>query len=184
MANKKVNIDAEFVTKVQDLINVCGSNKRVARYVGVAPGFMSMIKNGHIGKLTPEVYERFNSLFGKSLEEIEAEQNRLLKKIEAERELRAKKDKELADKREKEMLAIDKRVNDIQIGKRYHIDFYPDQTGKKTKNLKTVEGEVIEIYERFFLVQTKNFKITVLKKEVKYGLVTMTEVWNYNAKIK
>lgn len=176
---KKVIIDADFVSKVIDLIEVCGTNKRVAKYVGVAPGFMSMIKNGHIGKLTPEVYERFNSLFGKSLEEIEAEQNNLLKKIKKERELQAKKDKVLADKRQEEMLAIDKRINDIQVGKRYHIDFYPDQTGKKTKNLKMVEGEVIEIYERFFLVQTKNFKITVLKKEVKYGLVTMTEVWKY-----
>lgn len=181
---KKVIIDAAFVSKVIDLIEVCGTNKRVAKYVGVAPGFLSMIKNGHIGKLTPEVYERIDSLFGKSLEEIEAEQNRLLKKIKKERELQAKKDKDLADKRQEEMLAIDKRVNDIQVGKRYHIDFYPDQTGKKTKNLKMVEGEVIEIYERFFLIQTKNFKITALKKEVKYGLVTMTEVWNYNAKIK
>ena len=176
---KKVNIDKEFVEKVQDLIGVCGSSNKVAKICGVAPGFLSMIKNGHIGKLTPEVYERFNSLFGKSLEEIETEQNNLLKKIKKERELQAKKDKDLADKRREEMLAIDKRINDIQVGKRYHIDFYPDQTGKKTKNLKMVEGEVIEIYERFFLVQTKNFKITVLKKEVKYGLVTMTEVWNY-----
>lgn len=136
-------------------------------------------KKGHIVKLTPEVYERFNSLFGKSLEEIEAEQNKLLIKIKAERQLQAKKDKELANKRQEEMLAIDKRVNDIQVGKRYRIDFYPDQTGNKIRYLKTVEGEVIEIYERFFLVQTKNFKITVLKKEVKYGLVTMTEVWKY-----
>lgn len=176
---KKVIIDAGFVNKVQDLIEVCGTNKRVAKYVGVAPGFMSMIKNGHIGKLTPEVYERFNSLFGKSLEEIEAEQNNLLKKIKTERKAKAKKDKELADKRQKEMLAMDKKLSDIKIGKRYQINFYPDQTGKKIKHLRIVEGEVIEIYERFFLVQTKNFKITVLKKEVKYGLVTMTEVWKY-----
>ena len=176
---KKVNIDAEFVAKVRDLIEVCGTNKRVAKYVGVAPEIMSMIKNGHIGKLTPEVYERFDSLFGKSLEEIEAEQNNLLKKIKKERELQVKKDKNLADKREKETLAMDKRVSDIKVGKRYRVDFYPDQTGKKTKSLKMVEGEVIEIYERFFLVQTKNFKITVLKKEVKYGLVTMVEVWKY-----
>lgn len=181
---KKVNIDKEFVAKVQDLIEVCGSGNKVAKICGVAPGFLSMIKNGHIGKLTPEVYERFNSLFGKSLEEIETEQNNLLKKIKKERELQAKKDNDLADKRQEQMLAIDKRVSDIKVGKRYHIDFYPDQTGKKTKNLKTVEGEVIEIYERFFLIQAKNFKITALKKEVKYGLVTMTEVRNYNAKIK
>lgn len=181
---KKVIIDAGFVNKVIDLIEVCGSGNKLAKICGVAPGFLSMIKNGHIGKLTPEVYERFNSLFGKSLEEIEAEQNKLLKKIKKDRELQVKKDKDLADKRQKEMLAIDKRVSDIKVGKRYHIDFYPDQTGKKTKNLKMVEGEVIEIYERFFLIQAKNFKITALKKEVKYGLVKMTEVWNYNAKIK
>lgn len=176
---KKVNIDKEFVEKVQDLIEVCGSGNKVAKICGVAPGFLSMIKNGHIGKLTPEVYERFNSLFGKSLEEIEAEQNNLFKKIKVDRELQAKKDKALADKRQEEMLAVDKRVNDIQVGKRYQIDFYPDQTGNKIKYLKTVEGEVIEIYERFFLVQTKNFKITVLKKEVKFGLVTMEEIWNW-----
>ena len=176
---KKVNIDKEFVEKVQDLIGVCGSSNKVAKICGVAPGFLSMIKSGHIGKLTPEVYERFNLLFGKSLEEIEAVQDEVLKKLKAKKEMEAKKDKELADKKQEEMLAIDKRINDIQVGKIYHIDFYPDQTGKKTKNLKMVEGEVIEIYERFFLVQTKNFKITVLKKEVKYGLVKMTEVWKY-----
>lgn len=181
---KKVNIDTEFVDKVQDLIKVCGSGNKLAKICGVAPGFLSMIKNGHIGKLTPEVYERFNSLFGKSLEEIEAEQNKLLKKIKKERQLQAKKDKDLADKRQEEMLAIDKRVSDIKVGKRYHIDFYPDQKGTKLRDIDEVDGEVIEIYERFFLVQTKNFKITVLKKEVKYGLVTMMEVWNYNAKIK
>lgn len=176
---KKVIIDAEFVDKVNDLIKVCGSGNKLAKICGVAPGFLSMIKNGRIGKLTPEVYERFNSLFGKSLEEIEAQEGEILKKIKTERKAKAKKDKELADKRQEEMLAIDKRVNDIKIGKRYQINFYPDQTGKKSKNLKIVEGEVIEIYERFFLIQTKNFKITALKKEVKYGLVTMTEVWKY-----
>lgn len=179
MAKQKVNIDKEFVAKVQDLIEVCGTGNKLAKICGVAPGFLSMIKNGRIGKLTPEVYERFNSLFGKSQEEIEAEQNRLLKKIKTERKAKAKKDKELADKRQEEMLAIDNRVSDIKVGKRYQINFYPEQTGKKIKHLRIVEGEVIEIYERFFLVQTKNFKITVLKKEVKYGLVTMTEVWKH-----
>lgn len=181
---KKVNIDTAFVARVQQPINVCGTNKKVAKICGVAPGFLSMIKNGRIGKLTPEVYERFNSLFGKSLKEIEAEQSKILKKIKNERELQAQKDKKLAEKRQEEMFAIDKRVNDIKVGKKYHINFYPDQTGKKIKDIRIVEGEVIEIYKRFFLVQTKNFKITVLKKEVKYGLVTMTEVWNYNAKTK
>lgn len=176
---KKVIIDAGFVNKVIDLIEVCGSGNRLAKICGVAPGFLSMIKNGHIVKLTPEVYERFNSLFGKTLEEIEEEQNRLLKKIKADRELQAKKDKALADKRQEEMLAIDKRVSDIKVGKRYRIDFYPVQKGPKLRDIDEVDGEVIEIYERFFLVQTKNFKITVLKKEVKYGLVTMTEVWKY-----
>lgn len=176
---KKVNIDTVFVARVQQLINVCGSGNKAAKYVGVAPGFLSMIKNGHIGKLTPEVYERFNSLFGKSLEEIEAEQSKILKKIKNERDLQAKKGKEVADRRQEEILAIDKRVSDIKVGKRYQINFYPDQTGKKIKDIRIVEGEVIEIYERFFLVQTKSFKITVLKKEVKYGLVTMTEVWKY-----
>lgn len=179
MAKQKIIIDTVFLAGVQQLIEVCGTNNKVAKICGVAPGFLSMVKKGHIVKLTPEVYERFNSLFGKSLEEIEAEQNNLLKKIKRERELQAKKDKALADKRQEEMLAIDKRVNDIQVGKKYRIDFYPDQTGNKIRYLKTVEGEVIEIYERFFLVQTKNFKITVLKKEVKYGLVKMTEVWKY-----
>lgn len=179
MAKQKVVIDTVFIARVQQLIEVCGTNKKVAKICGVAPGFLSMIKNGHIGKLTPEVYERFNSLFGKSLEEIEAEQNNLLKKIKKERELQAKKDKTLSDKRQEEMLAIDKRVSDIKIGKRYHIDFYPVQKGPKLRDIDEVDGEVIEIYERFFLVQTKNFKIAVLKKEVKYGLVTMTEVWRY-----
>lgn len=176
---KKVNIDKEFVAKVQDLIEVCGSRKVATKYCGVASSFISMIKSGRVKKMSPETYDRFNLLFGKSLEEIEAEQNNLLKKIKKERELQTKKDKALADKRQVEMLAIDKRVSDIKVGKRYRVDFYPDQTGKKTKSLKMVEGEVIEIYERFFLVQTKNFKITVLKKEVKYGLVTMVEVWKY-----
>lgn len=184
MAKQKVNIDKEFVAKVQDLIKVCGSGVKAAKYCGVASGFMSMVKNGHIGKLTPEVYERFNSLFGKSLEEIENKEGEILKKIKTERKAKAEKDKELADKKQEEMLAIDKRVSDIKVGKRYQINFYPGQTGKKIKHLRIVEGEVIEIYERFFLVQTKNFKITVLKKEVKFGLVTMTEVWKYNAKIK
>ena len=179
MAKQKIIIDAVFVARVQQLIEVCGTNKKVAKICGVAPGFLSMVKNGHIVKLTPEVYERFNSLFGKSLEEIEAEQNKLLKKIKKERELQAKKDKALADKRQEKMLAIDKRVSDIKVGKRYHIDFYPDQKGPKLRDIDEVDGEVIEIYERFFLIQTKNFKITVLKKEVKYGLVTMTEVWKY-----
>lgn len=179
MAKQKVVIDTVFIARVQQLIEVCGTNKKVAKICGVAPGFLSMVKNGHIVKLTPEVYERFNSLFGKSLEEIEAEQNKLLKKIKKERDLQAKKDKDLADKRQEKMLAIDKRVSDIKVGKRYHIDFYPDQKGPKLRDIDEVDGEVIEIYERFFLIQTKNFKITVLKKEVKYGLVKMTEVWKY-----
>ena len=175
---KKVIIDAEFVDKVNDLIKVCGSGNKLAKICGVAPGFMSMIKNGHIGKLTPEVYERFNSLFDKDLEEIKTQEKEILKNIKAQRNEKVRKDQELADKRLKEILAMDKKVSDIKIGKRYQINFYPDQTGKKIKDIRIVEGEVIEIYERFFLVQTKNFKITVLKKEVKYDLVTMEELKN------
>lgn len=176
MARQKVNIDAEFVAKVQDLIEVCGSGVKAAKYCGVASGFISMIKSGRVKKISQETYERFNLLFGKSLEEIEAVQDEVLKKLKAKKEMEAKKDKELADKRREEIFAMDKRVSDIKVGKRYHINFYPDQTGKKIKHLRIVEGEVIEIYKRFFLVQTKNFKITVLKKEVKHGLVTMAEV--------
>lgn len=176
---KKVIIDTEFVDKVQDLIEVCGSRKAAAKHCGVASSFISMIKSGRVKKISQETYERFNLLFGKSLEEIEAVQDEVLKKLKLKKETEAKKDKKLADKKQEEMLAMDKRVSDIKVGKRYRIDFYPDQTGKKTKNLKIVEGEVIEIYKRFFLIQTKNFKITALKKEVKYGLVTMTEVWKY-----
>lgn len=176
---KKIIVDTEFVDKVNDLIKVCGSRKAAAKYCGVASSFISMIKSGRVKKISQETYERFNLLFGKSLEEIEAVQDEVLKKLKAKKETEAKKDKKLADKKQEEMLAMDKRVSDIKVGKRYHIDFYPDQTGKKTKNLKIVEGEVIEIYKRFFLIQAKNFKITTLKKEVKYGLVTMTEVWKY-----
>lgn len=179
MANKKVNIDADFVDKVQDLIKVCGSGNTVAKICGVTSSFISMIKSGRVKKISQETYERFNLLFGKSLEEIEAVQDEVLKKLKAKKESEAKKDKKLADKKQEEMLAMDKRVSDIKVGKRYQINFYPDQTGKKLKHLRIVEGEVIEIYKRFFLVQTKNFKITVLKKEVKYGLVTMVEVWKY-----
>lgn len=118
------------------------------------------------------------------MEEIEAVQDEVLKKLKAKKESEAKKDRKLADKKQEEMLAMDKRVSDIKIGNRYQINFYPDQKGPKLRDIAEVDGEVIEIYERFFLVQTKNFKITVPKKEVKFGLVTMTEVWNYNAKIK
>lgn len=176
---KKVIIDTEFVDKVQDLIEVCGSRKAAAKYCGVASSFISMIKSGRVKKISRETYERFNLLFGKSLEEIEAVQDEVLKKLKAKKETEAKKDKKLADKKQEEMLAMDKRVSDIKIGKRYQINFYPDQKGPKLRDIAEVDGEVIEIYERFFLVQTKNFKITVLKKEVKYGLVTMTEVWKY-----
>ena len=176
MAKQKIIIDAEFVDKVNDLIKVCGSRKAAAKYCGVASSFISMIKSGRVKKISRETYERFNLLFGKSLEEIEAVQDEVLKKLKAKKESEAKKDRKLADKKQEEMLAMDKRVNDIQVGKRYQINFYPDQTGKKIKHLRIVEGEVIEIYKRFFLVQTKNFKITVLKKEVKHGLVTMAEV--------
>lgn len=176
---KKIIIDAEFVDKVNDLIKVCGSRKAAAKYCGVASSFISMIKSGRVKKISQETYERFNLLFGKSLEKIEAVQDEVLKKLKAKKESEAKKDKKLADKKQEEMLAMDKRVSDIKVGKRYQINFYPDQTGKKIKHLRIVEGEVIEIYKRFFLVQTKNFKITVLKKEVKYGLVTMVEVRKY-----
>ena len=176
---KKVIIDTEFVDKVNDLIKVCGSRKAATKYCGVASSFISMIKSGRVKKISQETFERFNLLFGKSLEEIEAVQDEVLKKLRLKKEMEAKKDKKLADKKQEEMLAMDKRVSDIKVGKRYQINFYPDQTGKKIKHLRIVEGEVIEIYKRFFLVQTKNFKITVLKKEVKYGLVTMVEVRKY-----
>lgn len=177
--SKKVNIDTVFVARVQQLINVCGSGNKAAKYVGVAPGFLSMIKNGYIGKLAPETFERFNLLFGKDLDEIKIQEKEILKNIKVQRDEKAKKDQELAEKRHQEILAIDKRVSDIKIGKRYSIDFYPDQTGKKTKSQKFMEGKVIEIHKRLFLTQTKNFRTTVLKKDVKYGLVTMTEVWKY-----
>lgn len=175
MAREKVRVDADFVMQVQKLVEICGTGRKAAKHCGITPELISTIKNGRTKLLYKNVYERITRLFGKNLEEIE----NLEKELKIAKDLKAAENQKIINKNQEDMLAMDKRVSGIKIGKRYHIDFYPDQTGKKTKSLKMVEGEVIEIYERFFLVQTKNFKITVLKKEVKYGLVTMVEVWKY-----
>ena len=74
---------------------------------------------------------------------------------------------------------MDKRVNSIKVGKRYRIVFSQNQKEAKFKVSNVIYGEVIEIYKRFFLVQTKNFKTTVLKKEVRSGIVTMKELGNW-----
>lgn len=175
MAKEKVKVDADFVMQVRKLVEICGTGREAAKYCRITPELISTIKNGHTKLLYKNVYERITSLFGKNLEEIE----NLEKELKIAKDLKAAENQKIISKNQEDMLAMDKRVNSIKVGKRYRVDFYPDQTGKKTKSLKMVEGEVVEIYKRFFLVQTKNFKITVLKKEVKYGLVTMTEVWKY-----
>lgn len=175
MAREKVRVDADFVMQVQKLVEICGTGRKAAKHCGITPELISTIKNGRTKLLYKNVYDRIKRLFGKSLEEIE----NLEKELKASKDLKAAENQKIVSKKQEDLLVMDKRVSDIKVGKRYHIDFYPDQKGPKLRDIDEVDGEVIEIYERFFLIQTKNFKITVLKKEVKYGLVTMTEVWKY-----
>lgn len=175
MAREKVRVDADFVMQVQKLVEICGTGRKAAKHCGITPELISTIKNGRTKLLYKNVYERIARLFGKSLEEIE----NLEKELKASKDLKAAENQKIVSKKQEDLLVMDKRVSDIKVGKRYHIDFYPGQKGPKLRDIDEVDGEVIEIYERFFLIQTKNFKITVLKKEVKYGLVTMTEVWKY-----
>lgn len=175
MAKEKVKVDTDFVMQVRKLVEICGTGRKAAKHCGITPELISTIKNGRTKLLYKNVYERIARLFGKTLEEIE----NLEKELKVSKDLKAVENQKQVSKKQEDMLAMDKRVNSIKVGKRYHIDFYPDQKGPKLRDIDEVEGEVIEIYERFFLIQTKNFKVTVLKKEVKYGLVKMTEVWRY-----
>lgn len=174
MAREKVRVDADFVMQVQKLVEICGTGRKAAKHCGITPELISTIKNGRTKLLYKNVYDRIKGLFGKNLEEIEI----LEKELKVSKDLKAAENQKIVSKKQEDMLVMDKRVSDIKVGKRYHIDFYPDQKGPKLREIDEVDGEVIEIYERFFLVQTKNFKVTVLKKEVRYGLVAMKELKN------
>lgn len=44
MAKKKIIIDSVFIARLQQLIEICGTNNKVAKICGVAPGFLSMVK--------------------------------------------------------------------------------------------------------------------------------------------
>lgn len=174
MAKEKVKVDTDFVMQVQKLVEICGTGRKAAKHCGITPELISTIKNGRTKLLYKNVYDRIRRLFGKTLEEIET----LEKELKASKDLKAVENQKIVSKKQEDMLVMDKRVSDIKVGKRYHIDFYPDQKGPKLREIDEVDGEVIEIYERFFLVQTKNFKITVLKKDIRYGLVAMKELKN------
>lgn len=174
MAREKVKVDTDFVMQVRKLVEICGTGRKAAKHCGITPELISTIKNGRTKLLYKNVYERIARLFGKTLEEIE----NLEKELKIAKDLKAAETQKIINKNQEDMLAMDKRVNSIKVGKRYHIDFYPDQKGPKLRDIDEVDGEVIEIYERFFLVQTKNFKISVLKKEVRCGLVTMKGLKN------
>lgn len=188
MTKGKIKIDSEFVARVKQLIKACGTGIKAAKYCGVTPEFLSMIKNGRITKLSQSAYKNISFLFGKSLSEIEANEKEILKRIQSEKnfsgvERQERRERELQEmtkmeERHQEMLAMDKRVNSIKVGKRYRIVFSQNQKEAKFKVSNVIYGEVIEIYKRFFLVQTKNFKTTVLKKEVRSGIVTMKELGN------
>lgn len=188
MTSGKIEIDSVFVARVQQLIKACGTGVKAAKYCGVTPEFLSMVKNGRITKLSQSAYKNISFLFGKSLSEIEAKEEEILKRIQSEKKLsgvekRERKEKELqemmkTEERHQEMLAMDKRVRDITIGKRYRVEFSQTQKEAKFKVSKVIYGEVIEIYKRFFLLQTKNFKTAILKKEVRSGIVTMEELGN------
>lgn len=175
MAKEKVKVDTDFVMQVRKLVEICGTGREAAKHCGITPELISTIKNGRTKLLYKNVYDRIKRLFGKNLEEIE----NLEKELKIAKDLKAAENQKIINKNQEDMLVMDKRVNSIKVGKRYRVDFYPDQKGPKLRDIDEVDGEVIEIYERFFLIQTKNFKITVLKKDVRYGLVTMTEVWKY-----
>lgn len=174
MAREKVKVDTDFVMQVRKLVEICGTGRKAAKHCGITPELISTIKNGRTKLLYKNVYDRIKGLFGKNLEEIEI----LEKELKVSKDLKAAENQKIVSKKQEDMLVMDKRVSDIKVGKRYHIDFYPDQKGPKLREIDEVDGEVIEIYERFFLVQTKNFKVTVLKKEVRYGLVAMKELKN------
>lgn len=188
MTSGKIKIDGLFIEQVQQLIRICGTGVKTAKYCGITSEFLSMIKNGRITMLSQNVYKNISFLFGKSLSEIEAKEEEILKRIKSEKKLsgverQERRERELQDmtemeERHQEMLAMDKRVSDITIGKRYRIVFSQNQKEAKFKVSNVIYGEVIEIYKRFFLVQTKNFKTTVLKKEVRSGIVTMKELGN------
>ena len=175
MAKEKVKVDTDFVMQVRKLVEICGTGREAAKHCGITPELISTIKNGRTKLLYKNVYERIARLFGKTLEEIE----NIEKELKVSKDLKAVENQKQVSKKQEDMLAMDKRVNSIKVGKRYRVDFYPDQKGPKLRDIDEVDGEVIEIYERFFLVQTKNFKVTVLKKDVRYGLVTMKGLKNW-----
>lgn len=174
MAKEKVKVDTDFVMKVRKLVEICGTGRKTAKYCGITPELISTIKNGRTKLLYKNVYERIARLFGKNLEEIE----NLEKELKIAKDLKAAENQKIISKNQENMLAMDKRVNGITIGKRYRAEFSQNQKEAKFKVSNVIYGEVIEIYKRFFLVQTKNFKTTVLKKEVRSGIVTMKELGN------
>lgn len=170
---KRIKIEAPFLEQIHQLVKLCKSNKAAAEYCQVSPGFLSNIKRRNIKFLSESTHKRISLVCGKStLEEIQAVEQEIQALMKEEREKQAKIDEEFAERERQKMLAAVRRVTDLKIGTTYRVSFSTGDLRQKFNREDDITGKLIEISKEFLVFQAKNYRFTVLKKDLMRGYVT------------
>lgn len=149
-----------------------GTQLRVGKLCGVEASAISKIIHSKIQSVPKPLYQKLIMLIGKSKEEIKVIEDKMLEDIRKENEIQKKE-----ELKRKAQIIKDRedRIESIEVGKSYRVTFLPK--GEKFNRLTQVlEGRVIEISDRFFLLKSGHYSFTVNKVDIAYEFVQIKEL--------
>lgn len=165
-------IDDDFIRDVKKVVKTLGTQSRVGDLCGVEAAAISSIIHGRIQSASRPLHRRLTMLIGKSKKEIEAIEDELIIEVRKESKIREREELERKAQIIKER---EEKLKSIEVGKSYRVTFL-QKDERFTKLTQVLEGEVIELADRFFLLRGEHYNFTVNKVDIAYEFVQIKEL--------
>ena len=149
-----------------------GTQSKVGDLCGVEASAISKIIHSKIQSVPKPLHKRLTMLIGKSKEEIKVIEDKMLEDIRKENEIQKRK-----ELKRKAQIVKDRgsRLKSIKVGKSYRVTFL-GKDEKFNRLTQVLEGRVIKIADRFFLLKGKHYNFTVSKVDIAYEFVQIKEL--------
>ena len=165
-------IDDEFIRDIKKVVKTLGTQSKVGDLCGVEASAISKIIHSKIQSVPKPLHKRLTMLIGKSKEEIKAIEDKMLEDIRKENEIQKKE----GLKRKAQIIKDrEDRIKSIKVGKSYRVTFL-GKDEKFNRLTQVLEGKVVEISDRFFLLKSEHYNFTVSKVDVAYEFVQIKEL--------
>lgn len=165
-------IDDEFISGVKKVVRTLGNQSKVGELCGVEASAISSIIHGRIQSASKPLHRRLTMLIGKSKKEIEAIEDELIVEVRKENEIQ---EREELERKAQIIKDREDRIESIKLGKSYRVTFL-GKDEKFNRLTQVLEGIVVEISDRFFLLRGKYHNFTVSKVDIAYEFVQIKEL--------